>query len=257
MWDVGGRAGATNAEASITAHRTRPSLRRSGGVAGHQGEELGLPEVDDLPGQVLRNPIWRRSGHRVRGRDGCRVPLPLDAAPRPRRPHQRPHQPRHPSSRHCGLAPQLALGDIEWLDRHGLIGAGRDRTLEVRRLHALLDGLVVQAIGHPPALPATELPAVLDRHLADPRPGPTPGPPQMTSTLVKQYKITDSGPLTGLGEVAYIVFSTDSTTSVHSAVMVRDGNAVFTFDYSNAYGLGQAPPGRTSRRLSPPPPATS
>ena len=43
----------------------------------YQGEELGLPEVVDLPEDVLRDPIWERSGHtRSRGRDGCRVPIP-------------------------------------------------------------------------------------------------------------------------------------------------------------------------------------
>lgn len=42
----------------------------------YQGEELGLPEVEDLPVDVLRDPTWARSGYTVRGRDGCRVPLP-------------------------------------------------------------------------------------------------------------------------------------------------------------------------------------
>ena len=42
----------------------------------YQGDELGLPEVVDLPEDVLADPIWERSGHRVRGRDGCRVPIP-------------------------------------------------------------------------------------------------------------------------------------------------------------------------------------
>ncbi|MDA9913004.1 alpha-amylase family glycosyl hydrolase, partial [Candidatus Nanopelagicales bacterium] len=42
----------------------------------YQGQELGLPNVDDLPESVLADPIWERSGHTVRGRDGCRVPLP-------------------------------------------------------------------------------------------------------------------------------------------------------------------------------------
>ncbi|MDX6205009.1 MAG: alpha-glucosidase, partial [Frankiales bacterium] len=42
----------------------------------YQGEELGLPEVEDLPEDVLADPTWRRSGGRLRGRDGCRVPLP-------------------------------------------------------------------------------------------------------------------------------------------------------------------------------------
>jgi alpha-glucosidase len=42
----------------------------------YQGEELGLPEVEDLPDEVLQDPGWRLSGHTERGRDGCRVPIP-------------------------------------------------------------------------------------------------------------------------------------------------------------------------------------
>jgi alpha-glucosidase len=42
----------------------------------YQGEELGLHEVADLPRESLQDPAWRRSGHTVKGRDGCRVPLP-------------------------------------------------------------------------------------------------------------------------------------------------------------------------------------
>jgi alpha-glucosidase len=42
----------------------------------YQGEELGLYEVEDLPEEVLQDPTWERSGHTIRGRDGCRVPLP-------------------------------------------------------------------------------------------------------------------------------------------------------------------------------------
>jgi alpha-glucosidase len=42
----------------------------------YQGEELGLPEVEDLPEEALQDPTWVRSGHTDRGRDGCRVPLP-------------------------------------------------------------------------------------------------------------------------------------------------------------------------------------
>lgn len=42
----------------------------------YQGEELGLPEVLDLPESVLQDPVWERSGRTRRGRDGCRVPLP-------------------------------------------------------------------------------------------------------------------------------------------------------------------------------------
>jgi len=42
----------------------------------YQGEELGLPEVWDLPEEVLDDPVWENSGHTNRGRDGCRVPIP-------------------------------------------------------------------------------------------------------------------------------------------------------------------------------------
>jgi len=46
----------------------------------YQGEELGLPDVTDLPDEVRQDPIWERSNHRIRGRDGCRVPLPWTSA---------------------------------------------------------------------------------------------------------------------------------------------------------------------------------
>lgn len=45
----------------------------------YQGEELGLPEVHDLPPEVLDDPTWPRSAHTMKGRDGCRVPLPWTA----------------------------------------------------------------------------------------------------------------------------------------------------------------------------------
>lgn len=42
----------------------------------YQGEELGLPEVLDLPPEARSDPMWLRSGGAELGRDGCRVPLP-------------------------------------------------------------------------------------------------------------------------------------------------------------------------------------
>jgi alpha-glucosidase len=42
----------------------------------YQGEELGLEEVADLPDDLLQDPTWERSGREIRGRDGCRVPIP-------------------------------------------------------------------------------------------------------------------------------------------------------------------------------------
>ncbi len=47
-----------------------------GGLYVYQGEELGLPEVEDLPDHLLQDPLWARSGGTDRGRDGCRVPIP-------------------------------------------------------------------------------------------------------------------------------------------------------------------------------------
>jgi alpha-glucosidase len=45
----------------------------------YQGEEFGLPEHTTLPDTVRQDPTWFRSRHEVRGRDGCRVPIPWEA----------------------------------------------------------------------------------------------------------------------------------------------------------------------------------
>lgn len=47
----------------------------------YQGEELGLPEVLDIPDAARQDPVFRRTGGRQTGRDGCRVPIPWSAAP--------------------------------------------------------------------------------------------------------------------------------------------------------------------------------
>ncbi len=52
-----------------------------GGCYVYQGEELGLPEVEDIPEEALQDPTWERSKHTDRGRDGCRVPLPWTTSP--------------------------------------------------------------------------------------------------------------------------------------------------------------------------------
>nr|WP_068273464.1 alpha-amylase family glycosyl hydrolase [Aldersonia kunmingensis] len=48
----------------------------------YNGSELGLPNVD-LPDEALRDPMWERSGHTERGRDGCRVPIPWEGTKAP------------------------------------------------------------------------------------------------------------------------------------------------------------------------------
>ena len=42
----------------------------------YQGDELGLPEVEDIPNELLQDPMHFRSLGVDPGRDGCRVPLP-------------------------------------------------------------------------------------------------------------------------------------------------------------------------------------
>lgn len=46
----------------------------------YQGEELGLPEVIDLPDAARQDPTFFRTGGTNYGRDGARVPIPWDVA---------------------------------------------------------------------------------------------------------------------------------------------------------------------------------
>jgi alpha-glucosidase len=59
------------------------TLALPGSVYIYQGEELGLPEVEDIPTGKLQDPMYLRSPGDNPGRDGCRVPLPWsgDASP--------------------------------------------------------------------------------------------------------------------------------------------------------------------------------
>ncbi|WP_411156253.1 glycoside hydrolase family 13 protein [Nocardia beijingensis] len=74
----GGALGVARARAMILLELALP-----GAVFIYNGAELGLPNVDDLPDEVLQDPVWERSGHTQRGRDGCRVPLPWEGAAPP------------------------------------------------------------------------------------------------------------------------------------------------------------------------------
>ena len=80
QWPATGPAELLNVE--LGAKRARAAALLLLGLPGsayiYQGEELGLPEVWDLPESVLDDPVWERSGHTFRGRDGCRVPLPWE-----------------------------------------------------------------------------------------------------------------------------------------------------------------------------------
>ena len=66
----GGAAGLDRARAMFMV-----TLALPGAVFLYNGQELGLPNVE-LPDEALRDPTWERSGHTVRGRDGCRIPMP-------------------------------------------------------------------------------------------------------------------------------------------------------------------------------------
>jgi alpha-glucosidase len=87
------------------------TLALPGSVYLYQGEELGLPEVEDLPEEALQDPTWERSGHTVRGRDGCRVPLPWEGDAPPfgfSRDGVRPWLPQPPSWAGLTVAAQRA-----------------------------------------------------------------------------------------------------------------------------------------------------
>ncbi|GGC72524.1 glycoside hydrolase family 13 protein [Hoyosella rhizosphaerae] len=67
----GGAQGSARAAAAALMELALPGV-----VFIYNGAELGLPNIDDLPEDRLQDPVWERSGHVDRGRDGCRVPLP-------------------------------------------------------------------------------------------------------------------------------------------------------------------------------------
>jgi alpha-glucosidase len=67
----GGAVGQARARAAALLMLALP-----GSAYMYQGEELGLPEVLDIPVEFLVDPQGIQSGDPAKGRDGCRVPLP-------------------------------------------------------------------------------------------------------------------------------------------------------------------------------------
>jgi alpha-glucosidase len=55
------------------------ALALPGSMYLYQGEELGLPEVADIPDDEKQDPAFFRDRGATAGRDGCRVPLPWTA----------------------------------------------------------------------------------------------------------------------------------------------------------------------------------
>ena len=80
---AGGAPGVATGDIDLGLTRARAAallmLALPGSAYLYQGEELGLPEVIDLPDEVLTDPMFHRSSGARRGRDGCRVPLPWAA----------------------------------------------------------------------------------------------------------------------------------------------------------------------------------
>ncbi len=77
-WPVTGPAELLDPDVGLRRARAAALLLMAlpGSLYLYQGEELGLPEVWDLPPEVLDDPVWENSGHTQKGRDGCRVPIP-------------------------------------------------------------------------------------------------------------------------------------------------------------------------------------
>jgi alpha-glucosidase len=82
----------------------------------YQGEELGLPEVLDLPDHARQDPTWFRSGQLDPGRDGCRVPLPWT-----------PQPPSHGFSP-AGTRAQPWLPQPEWFAKYAVSEQLQDAT---------------------------------------------------------------------------------------------------------------------------------
>ncbi len=86
-----------------------------GSVYVYQGEELGLGEVQDIPGELRQDPMWARTAGADPGRDGSRVPLPWAGTEPP-----------------FGFSPAGATGD-PWLPQPK---EWRDLTVEAELAHA-------------------------------------------------------------------------------------------------------------------------
>ena len=83
-----------------------------GGAYVYQGDELGLEEVEDIPEELLQDPTWERSGHVVRGRDGCRVPIPWSGTEAPYGFGSADHAPWLPQPEHwAALTAEAQEGD--------------------------------------------------------------------------------------------------------------------------------------------------
>ena len=70
----------TPTDLTLGTRRARAAALLSAALPGslyvYQGDELGLPEAEDIPLELREDPMYFRSDGIDPGRDGCRVPLP-------------------------------------------------------------------------------------------------------------------------------------------------------------------------------------
>jgi len=157
----------------------------------YQGEELGLPDSTDMPDEFRQDPVWPRSGHTERGRDGARVPMPWEG--------DRPSYGFGPAAQ--TWLPQPASYAALAVDRQeGDPGSTLElyRTLlAARRRHRLGAGSLSWLEGYPPDVVAfVNISADREPVLVITNLGPEPvALPAGARTLLS------SGPLTPQGEV--------------------------------------------------------
>ena len=114
----------------------------------YQGDELGLPEVEDLPADRIQDPMHFQSGGVDPGRDGCRVPLPWSGDTPP-----------------FGFSPPFAT-DEPWLPQPARLGGAHRRApgcrsgVDARRSTARRSPCAAQRLGGD--APLTWLPSAPD-----------------------------------------------------------------------------------------------
>jgi alpha-glucosidase len=122
---------------------TLVELALPGTVYLYNGEELGLPTVE-LPEWALQDPMWERSGHTERGRDGSRIPVPWEGT-----------EPSYGFSEAAGTWLPMPL---EWArftveaqleDEKSMLSLYR-HAIELRKTHAAFAGSEVEWYGAPP-----------------------------------------------------------------------------------------------------------
>jgi alpha-glucosidase len=125
-------------------------LALPGGAYLYQGEELGLPEVLDLPPSARQDPTFAQTGGERPGRDGCRVPMPWSGQsppfgfgpggswlPQPASWHQLTVERQHDDPRSMLALYRSALrlrralsalgdGTMTWLNANGILAFRRD-----------------------------------------------------------------------------------------------------------------------------------